>query len=197
MLELDAVTGLRREMAAVSKQIFARNLTSATSGNISARVPGHPEQVLIKATGKSFGDVEAEDFILVDLEGNILAGAGKPSKEIRFHLGIMKARPEVGAVFHGHSAYATAYVTARGELPVVTAAAEGGLGKIGVIGFAPAGSVELAAMVNKAFQDPELKAAVMTRHGFITVGPDIHWAFYLADVLEDNARVAFLLAQLG
>ncbi|BCV22842.1 class II aldolase/adducin family protein [Moorella sp. Hama-1] len=197
MLELDAVTGLRREMAAVSKQIFARNLTSATSGNISARVPGHPEQVLIKATGKSFGDVEAEDFILVDLEGNILAGTGKPSKEIRFHLGIMKARPEVGAVFHGHSAYATAYVTARGELPAVTAAAEGGLGKIGVIGFAPAGSVELAEMVSKAFQDPELKAAVMTRHGFITVGPDIHRAFYLADVLEDNARVAFLLAQLG
>lgn len=197
MFDLNAVSALRREMAAVSKQIFARNLTSATSGNISARVPGHPEQVLIKATGKSFGDVEPEDFILVDLEGNILAGAGKPSKEIRFHLGIMKARPEVGAVFHGHSAYATAYVTARGELPVVTAAAEGGLGKIGVVGFAPAGSVALAEMVNKAFQDPQLKAAVLTRHGFITVGPDIHRAFYLADVLEDNARVAFLLAQLG
>ncbi|AKX95123.1 aldolase [Moorella thermoacetica] len=197
MTDLDAITGLQQELVAVSRQIFARNLTSATSGNISARVPGHPEQVLIKATGKSFGDVEPEDFVLVDLEGNILAGLGKPSKEIRFHLGIMKARPEVGAVFHGHSAYATAYVTARGDLPVVTAAAEGNLGKIGIIGFAPAGSVELAEMVNRAFKDPELKAAVMTRHGFITVGPDVHRAFYLADVLEDNARVAFLMAQLG
>jgi L-fuculose-phosphate aldolase len=197
MVALDAISSLRREMAAVSRQIFARNLTSATSGNISARVPGHPEQVLIKASGRSFGDAEPEDFILVDLEGNILAGSGKPSKEIRFHLGIMKARPEVGAVFHGHSAYATAYVAARGELPVVTAAAEGGLAKIGIVGFAPAGSEELAAMVNKAFLDPELKAAVMTRHGFITVGANIHQAFYLADVLEDNAKVAFLLSQLG
>lgn len=197
MFDLDAITGLRQELVSVSRQIFARNLTSATSGNISARVPGHPEQVLIKATGKSFGDVEEEDFVLVDLEGNILAGSGKPSKEIRFHLGIMRTRPDVGAVFHGHSAYATAYVTARGDLPVVTAAAEGNLGKIAIVGFAPAGSVELAEMVNRAFKDPELKAAVLTRHGFITVGPDVHRAFYLADVLEDNARVAFLMAQLS
>ncbi|QGP91497.1 3-oxo-tetronate 4-phosphate decarboxylase [Neomoorella glycerini] len=197
MIDLDAVTRLRQEMVEVSRQIFTRGLTSATSGNTSARVPGHPEQILIKATGKSFGDVEPEDFILVDLEGNILAGQGKPSKEIRFHLGILKARPEVQAVVHGHSAYATAYVTARGELPVVTAAAEAGLNKIGIVDYAPPGSVELAEMVIKAFADLTLKAAVLKRHGFVTVGENIHRAFYLADVLEDNAKVAFLLSQLG
>jgi L-fuculose-phosphate aldolase len=196
MVDLDAVARLRREMVEVSRQIFARGLTSATSGNISARVPGHPDQVLIKASGKSFGDVEPEDFILVDLEGNILAGQGKPSKEIRFHLGILKARPEVQAVVHGHSAYATAYVTARGELPIVTAAAEMGLTKVGVVGYAAPGSSELAAMVVSAFKDSDLKAAVLIRHGFVTVGENIHRAFYLADVLEDNAKVAFLLSQL-
>ncbi|MBC7326054.1 MAG: class II aldolase/adducin family protein, partial [Moorella sp. (in: Bacteria)] len=76
MIDLDVVSKLRQEMVKVSRQIFARGLTSATSGNTSARVPGYPNQVLIKASGKSFGDVEPEDFILVDLEGNILAGAG-------------------------------------------------------------------------------------------------------------------------
>ncbi|GEA14161.1 aldolase [Moorella sp. E308F] len=197
MIDLDAVTRLRHEMVEVSRQIFARGLTSATSGNTSARVPGHPDQVLIKASGKSFGDVGPEDFILVDLEGNILAGEGKPSKEIRFHLGILKARPDVQAVVHGHSAFATAYATARGELPVVTAAAEAGLNKVGTVEYAAPGSVELAEMVIKAFEDPTLKAAVLKRHGFVTVGKDIHHAFYLADVLEDNAKVAFLLSQLG
>ncbi|GEA18454.1 MAG: hypothetical protein PWR22_965 [Moorella sp. (in: firmicutes)] len=197
MIDLDAVTRLRHEMVEVSRQIFARGLTSATSGNTSARVPGHPDQVLIKASGKSFGDVGPEDFILVDLEGNILAGEGKPSKEIRFHLGILKARPDVQAVVHGHSAFATAYATARGELPVVTAAAEAGLNKVGIVEYAAPGSVELAEMVIKAFEDPTLKAAVLKRHGFVTVGKDIHHAFYLADVLEDNAKVAFLLSQLG
>jgi len=196
MIDIDAVAGLRSELVAVSRQIFARGLTSAVSGNPSARVPGNPDQVLIKVSGKSFGDVRPEDFILVDLEGNILAGSGRPSKEVRFHLGIYKVRPEVQAIVHGHSPYATAYVMAKGELPVVTAAAEVGLNKVGIVEYATPGSIELAEMVVAAFKDQSLKAAVLKRHGFVTVGADIHQAFYLADVLEDNARVAFLLNQL-
>ncbi|MBC7324284.1 MAG: class II aldolase/adducin family protein, partial [Moorella sp. (in: Bacteria)] len=82
-------------------------------------------------------------------------------------------------------------------LPVVTAAAEAGLSKVGIVDYAPPGSVELADLVIAAFKDPGLKAAVLKRHGFVTVGQDIHQAFYLADVLEDNAKVAFLLSQLG
>jgi len=193
---MNVVTRLREEMVSVSKKIYDRGLTSATSGNPSSRVPGFPGQVLIKASGKCFGDVVPEDFILVDLEGNILDGKDRPSKEIRFHLGIYKIRPEVNAIVHGHSAYATAYVTAKGELPVVTAAAEAGLNKVGIVEYAQPGSEELAEMVVKTFQDKSLHAAVLKRHGFVTLGADINQAYYLADVLEDNAKVAFLLTQL-
>lgn len=195
-LDFDLIMKARQELVGVSREAFARNLTSATSGNTSLRVPGYPAQVLIKATGRCFGDVEPQDFLLMDLDGNILMGNGVPSKEYRFHLGIFKKRPDVQAVFHGHSAYATAYAMAKGALPVTTAAAEVGLNKIAVVGFAPPGSEELAQMVIDAFADPQLKAAVMLRHGFITVGNSIRQAFYLADVLEDNAKVAFLLDQL-
>lgn len=193
----DVLNDLRSELATVTQELFKRGLCSGTSGNTSARVPGRPEQVLIKATGVSFGYCKPEDFVLVDLEGNVLEGERKPSKEFRFHLGIYKERPEVQAVVHGHSAYATAYATAKKELPVVTAAAEAGLNKVGVVGFAPPGSEELAQMVIDAFKDTTLKAAVLERHGFVTVGQDIHRAYYLGDVLEDNAKVACLLAQIG
>lgn len=197
MTDMDAVARLRQELVRVSKQIFDRGLTSATSGNTSARVPGYPEQVLIKVSGKSFCDVEPEDFILLDLEGNVLAGKGTPSKETRFHLGIYKTRPEVQAIVHGHSAYVTAYVAVKGELPVVTAAAEVGLNKVGIVDFAAPGSEELAKMVIEAFADSSLKAVVLKKHGFVTVGKCVSEAFYLADVLEDNAKVAFLLSQLS
>ncbi|MDN5347845.1 MAG: hypothetical protein PWP65_1409 [Clostridia bacterium] len=188
---------LRLEMVTVCQKIFNRGLTSATSGNLSARLPGRPEQVLIKRTGKSFGDVHPEDFLLVDLEGNVLEGEGKPSKELFFHLAIYRRRPEVNAVLHGHSPYTTAYVLAKGELPLVTVAAELSLVKVPVVGYAPPGSQELAGMVGTAFEEPGVKAAVLLRHGYITVGQDCHGAFYLADVLEDNAKTAFLLAQLS
>jgi L-fuculose-phosphate aldolase len=196
MVDIDAVNKLRVELVSVSKKLFARGLTSGTSGNISARVPGYPSLILIKASGTCFGDVEPEDFVLVDLDGNVLDGRGVPSKEFRFHLGIYKIRPMVGAVVHGHSAYATAYATAKNELPIVTAAAECGLNKVGIVGYAAPGSIELAEMVIAPFADESLKAVVLQRHGFVTVGVDIHKAFYLGDVLEDNAKVAFFLEQL-
>lgn len=196
-IDMTQVGKLRRDLVEVSQKLFDRGLTSGTSGNPSARVPGAPNQVLIKATGKCFGDVCENDFILVDLEGNILDGDTRPSKEVRFHCGIYRNRPEVNAIVHGHSAYATAYVTAKGELPVVTAAAEAGLNKVGVVGFAAPGSEELAEMVIDVFKDSSLKAAVLNKHGFVTLGQDIYKAYYLADVLEDNAKVACLIHQLN
>lgn len=186
---------LKEELVNITRKLYERGLSSGTSGNTSARLPEVPDRVLIKASGCCFGEVEGKDFLLVDLEGNILEGQGRPSKEIRFHLGIYRERPEVNAVIHGHSPYATAYATAFGELPVVTAAAEAGLNRIAVVDYKPPGSEELARLVVSAFRDRDVKAAVLLKHGFVTIGPHIRKAYYLADVLEDNARVACLLAQ--
>lgn len=186
---------LKQELVSITRKLYDRGLSSGTSGNTSARLPGVPDRVLIKGSGRCFGEVGEKDFLLVDLEGNILEGDGRPSKEIRFHLGIYRERPEVNAVIHGHSPYATAYATTFGELPVVTAAAEAGLNRIAIVEFQPPGSEELARLVVAAFKDWDVKAAVLLRHGFVTVGPDIRKAYYLADVLEDNARVACLMAQ--
>jgi len=191
--ELEA---LREELVEVTRKLYERGLSSGTSGNTSARLPGMPDKVLIKASGRSFGEVGKRDFLLVNLEGEVLEGEGKPSKEIRFHLGIYRVRPEINAVIHGHSPYATAYVTAFGELPVVTAAAEMGLHRVAVVDFAPPGSEELAHLVIEAFREPAIKAAVLRKHGFVTVGENIRKAYYLADVLEDNARVACILKSL-
>ncbi len=192
-----AVTKLGIEMAQVSKQVFARGLTSAISGNLSARLPGCQQQVLIKSSGRCLGEAKPEDFILVDLEGNILAGTGQPSIEMGFHLGIYKIRSDVQAIIHGHSPYATAYATAKGKLPPVTVAAEKDLDRVAVIEYAAPGSKRLAALVTAAFKDETMRAVVLKGHGFITVGRSIHQAYYLADSLEGNAQVAFLLSQLS
>lgn len=193
-INYDQVYELRRSLVAFTRMAYKQGLSSGVSGNPSARLLDNPNLVLIKATGKCFGEVEPEDFVLVDLDGNLLQGAGKPSKEVKFHCGIYRNRPEVGAVFHGHSAYVTAYVTAKGEMPLVTAASRAFIGRTAVVDFAPAGSSELAAMVIDAFNDKDLKCCVLKTHGFVTVGVDIAKAFYMADVLEDNAKVVSIMA---
>ena len=184
----------REELAKMSRLAYARGLSSGVSGNFSARVPGCQELVLIKASGACFGTAEPEDFVLVDLEGNPLEGGKKPSKEVHFHCGIYRIRPEVQSVLHGHSAYATAYGTKKEELPTVTAASQALIKRVGIVDFAPAGSKELAQMVIRKFaEDPELKACILKQHGFITTGKDTAAAFYMGDVLEDNARTLYYM----
>lgn len=195
-IDIDEVARIRSDLANITRMAYARELSSGVSGNPSARLPGNPDLVLIKGTGKCFGEVTPEDFVLVDLDCNLISGAVKPSKEVKFHCGIYKQRPEVGAVFHGHSVYTTAYVTAKGELPFVTAAGRAMIGKAAVVEFAPAGSDELAAMVIDAFKAPDIKCCVLKTHGFVTVGPDIAKAFYMGDVLEDNAKVVCVMDTL-
>jgi L-fuculose-phosphate aldolase len=53
----------------------------------------------------------------IDGEYGSWEGPLKPSTEWRFHLDIMKARPEVGGIVHTHSTYATALAIARKEIP--------------------------------------------------------------------------------
>lgn len=182
---------LRAEAVRITRLGYERGLTVGVSGNTSLRIPGM-EQILIKRSGVSFGDVTAEDFLLVSLNGEVLEGNGRPSKEINFHLGIYRARPDVGGVFHGHAPHTTAYAVAGKVPPLVTLAGAKGLGEVPLVGFAPAGSQELAGMVTAAFGDPDVKAAVLERHGSVTVGPDLKNAYHLADLLEDTAKVALL-----
>ncbi|NLL52563.1 MAG: class II aldolase/adducin family protein [Peptococcaceae bacterium] len=196
-IKSEEIKNLRQQLVEVGKIIYRRGLTSGLSGNISARLKSCPQEILIKASGKCLEDLEPNDFIHLDWNGNIIEGESKPSVEVYFHCGIYKARPEVHGIVHGHAPYCTAYATAKAGLPVVTAAAEIDLKKVGIIQYAKPGSAELADYVTETFRDRDLKAAVLQGHGFVTVASDILQAYYLADVLEDNAKVALMLDVLG
>lgn len=188
---------LRSQLAAFSRNIYERKLSSGICGNISVRVPDTKDLILIKASGQSFMDTREHDFLLVDMQGNIYDGSGRPSIELEFHTGIYNVRPEVNAIIHGHASYTTAMGTVMEKLNVITVDAEVGLREIGVIDYAPAGSNELALAVTEVFKNREINAALMRRHGFIAVGTSIQQAYYLADTLEEYAKTAYLMEVLS
>lgn len=174
----------------------ARGLVSGPGGNISARLPGS-NLVLIKASGVPFRDMRPGDVVVVDLDGNVVEGRGGPSKEVRFHLGIYRARPDVGAVLHTHSPWASAYAALGRPIPLVVAWARDRLGRVPVVGYAPPGSAELARMVVEAFRDPRVSAALLKDHGVVVAGRDLRDALDLAEVVEDAAKVAALCELLS
>lgn len=187
---------LRDELIDVSRLIYERGLTVGISGNTSLRLPG-ADSILIKATGACQGHMTAEDVVQVSLEGEVLAGSRPPSRELAWHLAIYGRRQDVGAIVHAHPPYATAWAVAHQIPSPVYAPMHELLGPIRVIEPAPPGSPQLATLVTKTFSAPDVSVALLRKHGIVTAGRDVRSAYYLAEHLEDIAKVAFLSTAIG
>ena len=82
----------------------ARGWVPATSGNFSVRDGG---RIFISRSGLDKGQMRTRDLLELDLEGNVLSGAGKPSAETVLHIVIYRDYPEAGAILHVHSVWNT------------------------------------------------------------------------------------------
>jgi ribulose-5-phosphate 4-epimerase/fuculose-1-phosphate aldolase len=184
---------LKQTLVTLCHRAYAFGLTPGVSGNMSVRVPGG-DQVVIKATGYSLGDITEAETLVVGLDGRVVEEAGaRPSKEMHFHLAIYRRRPDVGAVVHLHPPYTLVFAATHSLPPYLTGASRAFLGSgLVLIPPAPSGSAELARLVEEAFADPNVKAAVLAEHGSLTVGADLYQAFYITQYLEDAARTAVL-----
>ncbi|WP_313755751.1 class II aldolase/adducin family protein [Tissierella sp.] len=180
---------LKKDLVEISRRCYDRHLICATGGNISCRVPGE-DAILIKSSGSAFSDMTDEDVVKVDLDGNLLEGTKTLSKEWKFHAGIYKVRPDVNVVIHVHPPYSTAIAANHEELPLITNHAKGYLKHVPTIDIASSGSDKLANYVIEEYKNPEIVAILMKEHGIISVGENFNKAFYLAEMVEDTAKIA-------
>ena len=194
----ETMTHLRRELCEYSRRSFNRGLVSGAGGNLSVRIPG-TDRVLVTPSGISLGDVQPEEAILVSLEGEVIETLPGlvPSKETSFHLGTYSLRSDIGALAHVHPPYATAYSNKGKPLPMATVSARANLKHVPSVDCAWPGSPELRDFVCSGLESfPEARAILMKEHGILTLGKDLKMAYYLADLVEDTARVAFIEANI-
>lgn len=163
--------------------------------NGHASIRAGDDRMLINAGSAQRSRLTADDISLVDLDGNLIEGRGRPPLEFHLHAGIYKARPEVKAIVHAHPQWST-YLTMTGHAyqPVF---AQGTLvHPVPVLGTPDSiNSPEMSARLNVALgQRP---AALMKSHGAVTVGADIVEAFVLIVYLEENARRQYMAMQIG
>jgi methylthioribulose-1-phosphate dehydratase len=92
-------------VAEAARELAARGWTPATAGNFSARRDA--STAVITVSGRDKGRLTADDFLLVDLEGRVIDGSGKPSAETPLHVQLYRHDPSIGAVLHTHSPHQT------------------------------------------------------------------------------------------
>jgi L-fuculose-phosphate aldolase len=192
--KVDKINAYRKDLAEYSRLSYDRGLVAARGGNLSIRIPG-TDRVLITPSGISLRDITAEIIIEVDTQGNLLKGKKnlKPSKETPFHTSIYRIRNDVMAIAHVHPPFSTALSLKDRPFPLLTAPGMVNLIKVPIVEFALMGTKELCDYVSEAArQNMEVKALLLKGHGLIGMGPDIASAYYISDLVEDNAKVALL-----
>jgi len=148
----------------------------------------------MKRAGIALGEVfDARDFVLMDFEGNQIAGDGKPHGEWPIHAEILRTRPEINASAHTHPFYASIFSAVDSPLPNIVPRAttqpvhtprwEDSAGLVG--------TPEMArSMV--AVMGPH-HAVLLRNHGLVTCGPDIKAPVLIAIAVEKMCREALLI----
>jgi L-fuculose-phosphate aldolase len=187
---------LRQAIIACGRLCYERRLMTANDGNISVRVDG--ERVLITASGVSKGRMEAQDLILLDMEGNVLqAAAGrKPSSETPMHLEAYRQRPDIRAVIHAHPIFATTLTVAGHDLPLdVLPEVMLTLGEVPTTAYATPASHEDAEVIRELIRTHN--ALLLRQHGSLTVGIHLEEALIHLERVEHVAQVYYQALLLG
>lgn len=174
-----------------------RGYLLGTVGNLSARADG-TDLVVITPTSLPYDTMTEEDLVVVNLNGEIVSGKHQPSIECSMHLGVYRARPELRALVHTHSKYATT-VSLIKELDIMPAIdTEQSLylgGDINIVPFAFPGSKELAEYVKEGIGTNA--GLLMANHGALGVGISMKDAVIASDIIERNSEMYLLLKAGG
>lgn len=110
--------GLAEDVLEANRALAANGLAPLTWGNASA-IDRDEGLVVIKPSGVGYDDMTVEDMVVVDLEGNVVAGERRPSTDTPTHLVLYRAFDEIGGVVHTHSTWGVAWAQAQCEIPVL------------------------------------------------------------------------------
>ncbi len=191
------LSGIREEVARLHAELPRNGLVVWTAGNVSARVPG-ADLAVIKPSGVSYDDLDAESMVVVDLDGNLVEGSHSPSSDTAAHAYVYKHMPEVNGVVHTHSPYATAWAARREPIPcVLTMMADEFGGDIPVGPFALIGDDSIGRGIVETLSGSNSPAVLMAQHGPFTIGKSAKAAVKAAVMLEEVARTVHLARTLG
>ena len=174
---------MKAAIIAAARALDALGFMPSKSGNLSCRTAGG---CLITPAGLPYAACGPEDLVEVGLDGAVLAGDRRPSSEWRLHAAIYAARPEVGAVVHTHSPFATALSCARqGIPPFHYMIALCGGADVRCAEYATFGTPELAENAVRALEGR--KAVLLANHGVIALGQTLAGAHTIVAEVENLA----------
>ncbi len=184
----------RQAIVKFGQKMITSQLTTGAGGNLSIldRASG---RVAISPSGVEYCDLQPEDVVITDLDGQVIEGQYTPSSELGFHLALYRQRPDINAVLHTHSVYATTIACLGWEIPAVHYLVGFSGHKVPLAPYATFGTPELADNVAACIGD--YNALLLANHGLVAVGAELSRAFNTAEEIELVARIYYQTKAVG
>jgi L-fuculose-phosphate aldolase len=191
---------LRQEIVKVGRLMYEKGFICASDGNISARLG--PGRLLITPSGLHKGFLATEQILIVDEDGQKVGGYSgiarhlKPTSELPMHLEAYRQRPDIQAVVHAHPPISIALSIAG--IPMTDCLLPEVIVFLGIVpttAYATPSSEENVRAIRELIGRHD--ALILQRHGSLTVGDSPMQGFMRLETVEQNARIGFMLAQLG
>lgn len=191
---------LKQSVYKANIDLVKHGLVIFTWGNVSGFDP-ESGLMAIKPSGVDYDAMKAEDMVLVNLEGNVMEGALKPSSDTPTHLELYKKWKNVLGIVHTHSPWATAWAQAGLSIPAMgTTHADYFYGDIPCTRKLTQKEVEEAyeketgSVIIETFAglDPlAIPGALVNNHGPFSWGTSPDNAVHNAVVLEEVAKMTY------
>lgn len=184
----------RRAVAEASRVLHERGWVANHDGNVSARIG--PDRIVCTPTAVSKRLIVEDLLLVVDADGRLVAGRGRPFSELGLHLAVYRARRDVHAVVHAHPPHATALACAgRGldAMPIGEAVVSLGE-RIPLVPYATPGADAVRAI------EPflaENDALLLASHGTLAYGPDVETALLRTELVEHLSHILLLALPVG
>lgn len=183
---------LRERLTTLGASLFARGLTTGTSGNLSVRVC---DGWLMTPTNASLGTLDPDRLSKLDENGRHVGG-DRPTKESLLHLALYRQRRDAGGIVHLHSTYAAAVSCMEGLDPVecvppLTAYFAMRIGRLPLVPYHRPGDPALATAIYDLAA--RCHAILLANHGPIVSGTTLESAAAAIEELEETAKLFLLL----
>ncbi|MGB7473743.1 L-ribulose-5-phosphate 4-epimerase [Trichococcus sp.] len=199
---------LKEEVFQANLELPERGLIKYTWGNVSA-VDREKGLFVIKPSGVGYDDMQASDMVVCDFDGNVIEGDLNPSSDMPTHAVLYKEFPEIGAVVHTHSTWATIWAQAGLDVPAMgTTHADTFYGTVPCARFLTQAEIdrgyeeETGNAIVETFRERDIKpmevpGVLLHGHGPFTWAKDAKGAVLNAVVLDEVCKTNLFARQLN
>jgi L-ribulose-5-phosphate 4-epimerase len=199
---------IKQEAYYANMQLPKLGLVLFTFGNVSV-ADRELNVFAIKPSGIPYDELSPERMVIVDFNGEIIAGNLRPSSDTKTHAILYKHWEDIKSIVHTHSTYATAWAQSQRPIPIYGTTHADHL-TIDIPCAAPMNDemiegdyeYQTGLQIMQHFKETglsykEVEMILVGNHAPFTWGNTASKAVYNAAVLEELARMAYLTEQIN